>query len=180
MTEQTPAGRDQADVDARIARGDFDAMSAVLPPPPTPAADPGDLPPPPPAEPASPETEDDGELLELLAALATTVEGLSERVDAVERRPRMVWPTPSRELDQWVNGWLVPTFRLETVLEGWPGEPAIVSELAALYSGYCEMTGPKATGWDALSWHQYRASTVERIISFKHRHHSPGTTSWGS
>lgn len=92
----------------------------------------------------------------------------------------MVWPTPSPELGKWVEGWLIPTFRLETVLEGWAGEPGIVSELAALYSGYCEMTRPKASGWDALSWHQYQASTMERIITFKHRHHSPGTTSWGS
>ncbi|AQP52741.1 hypothetical protein [Tessaracoccus flavescens] len=115
-----------------------------------------------------------------MVSIAATIEGLSERLDEVERRPRMQWPKPSRDLDQWVNGWLVPTFRLQTILEGWPGEPAIVSELAALYSGYCEMTGPKATGWDALSWHQYRAFTVERIITFKHRHHSPGTTSWGS
>ncbi|SHI53595.1 hypothetical protein SAMN02745244_00549 [Tessaracoccus bendigoensis DSM 12906] len=73
---------------------------------------------PPPAEPASPQSEDKGELLALLAALAATVEDLSERLVGVERRPWMVWPTPSTELDQWVNGWFVPTFRFETVLEG--------------------------------------------------------------
>lgn len=118
-----------------------------------------------------------GEVIAFLDEISAGIETLSARLDALER-PHLPWPQPSEELASWVLGWLIPTFRLDTVLQGWQDTPAIHSELAALHAGYQEMTGPKATGWDALAWHQHRASAVERIGLYRQQHMNSVNTSW--
>lgn len=114
--------------------------------------------------------------------LVSIVEGLKARVDVLESQPWKVWPAPNPVLASWVEEWLIPTFKLDTTLAGWADTPAIMSELSALYAGYTMMTHPKATGWDALTWHQHRASTIERIEDFRTRHRSnpAATGNWGS
>lgn len=127
--------------------------------------------------PASPPSDPLTQVLELVEQLASALAEQGQRLDQLER-PTMPWPTPSEDLAGWVDDWLVPTFRLDTVLQGWAQTPAIVSELAALHAGYLEMTSPKATGWDALAWHQHRASTTDRITTYRQQHMTGPTTSW--
>ena len=122
-------------------------------------------------------TDELGEVIAFLDEISAGIETLSARLDALEQPP-LPWPQPSEELAAWVTGWLIPTFRLDTVLQGWQDTPAIHSELAALHAGYQEMTAPKATGWDALAWHQHRASTVERIGLYRQQHMNQTTTGW--
>ena len=117
------------------------------------------------------------EVIAFLDEISAGIETLSARLDALEK-PHLPWPQPSEDLADWVTDWLIPTFRLDTVLQGWQHTPAIHSELAALHAGYQEMTAPKATGWDALAWHQHRASTVERIGLYRQQHMNQTTTGW--
>ena len=124
-------------------------------------------------------TDELGEVIAFLDEISAGIETLSARLDALEQPP-LPWPQPSEDLAAWVADWLIPTFRLDTVLQGWQHTPAIHSELAALHAGYQEMTGPKATGWDALAWHQHRASAVERIGLYRQQHMNNTATGWGS
>ena len=123
-------------------------------------------------------TDELGEVIACLDEISAGIETLSARLDALERPP-LPWPQPSEELAAWVTDWLIPTFRLDTVLQGWQDTPAIYSELAALHAGYQEMTGPKATGWDALAWHQHRASAVDRIGLYRQQHMNNRSSNWG-
>ena len=124
-------------------------------------------------------TDELGEVIAFLDEISVSIQALGARLDAVEK-PHLPWPQPSEDLTTWVTDWLIPTFRLDTVLQGWQDTPAIYSEIAALHAGYQEMTGPKATGWDALAWHQHRASAVDRIGLYRQQHMTGSNTSWAS
>lgn len=117
-----------------------------------------------------------------LAQLVGIVENLHGRVDTLENQPWKPWPVPNPVLASWVEEWLIPTFQLETTLTGWQQSPALLSELSALFGGYQQMIDPKATGWDALNWHQHRAGVIARIEDHQRRHRTNPTSlgNWGT
>lgn len=117
-----------------------------------------------------------------LAQLVGIVEKMHGRIETLENQPWKPWPVPNPVLASWVEEWLIPTFQLETTLTGWQDSPALLSELSALFGGYQQMVDPKANGWDALNWHQHRASAIARIEDHQRRHRSNPTSlgNWGS
>lgn len=121
------------------------------------------------------------EFEELLLKITNAISGLNDRVTALEARSWRTWPAPGEEFTAWVDQWLIPTFQMGSLLEGWQKQPAVTSELAALFGGYQEMTGPRATGWDALAWHQHRLNVEQNIKEFlgRTRNHL-NTSAWGN
>lgn len=80
-----------------------------------------------------------------------------------------VWDDVDQELEQWVEGWLIPTFALDSTLAGWQDSPAERSELHALRIGYQQMAQAGAAGFDPLAWHDYLDRVIARIPEHRRR-----------
>lgn len=73
------------------------------------------------------------------------------------------------ELATWVNEWLIPTFALDIQLKGWRNEPALQSEMRALWMGYQQMAIAEAASFDPLAWHDFLDRVISRIDAHKER-----------
>lgn len=128
-------------------------------------------------------TEEFKEVVQLVEQSLLHIGALQKRIAVLELREWQVWPKASEQMGSWVNEWLVPTFRLEATLSHkWDDDPAIVSELAALFAGYLQMISKDASGWDPLTWHSHKTSTVERITAHQKRTAAaaPSVKGWGA
>lgn len=117
------------------------------------------------------------EIFETLTIALGKIDDLANRIDAIEWTENHPWPTPETDLITWVDTWLNPTFRMDSLLGNWQTNPALTSELTALFKAYKDMTAPQATGWDALAWHRYRAEMEDRIRIHTQRNNGP-TINW--
>ena len=59
------------------------------------------------------------EFEELLLKITNAISGLNDRVTALEARSWRTWPAPGEEFTAWVDQWLIPTFQMGSLLEGW-------------------------------------------------------------
>lgn len=118
-----------------------------------------------------------------IAAVQERIEFLEAKIEVWEAKEWQVWPHPEEKMEDWVNEWLLPTFRLEmTVGADWAEDPAVFSELAALYAGYTAMVSSDASGWDPLTWHSHKTGTMERITAHLKRNPAaaPSAGGWGT
>lgn len=80
-----------------------------------------------------------------------------------------VWTDGAEELDEWVDGWLMPTFGLDQVLSGWAKDPALRSELQALWIGYRRMAMAMEASFEPLVWHDHLAHVIDRVDQHRAR-----------
>lgn len=80
-----------------------------------------------------------------------------------------VWTDGADELDEWVDGWLTPTFGLDQLLAGWAREPALRSELQALWIGYRRMAMAMEASFEPLVWHDHLAHVLGRVDDHRAR-----------
>lgn len=124
------------------------------------------------------------ELKEVIAVMEQSflhMDALKRRIEYLESKEWKVWPEVNEKFESWVNEWLLPTFRLEVTLgTDWADDPAIFSELAALFAGYTEMVSSDASGWDPLTWHSHKTGTIERITTHQRLHPTatPSVSGW--
>lgn len=99
------------------------------------------------------------------------LESLQQQLDALAAAPATssLWPAPAPDLEEWVEGWLIPPFGMGVDVTGWQHIPALASELSALWIEYKAMTGPKAGGFDPLVWHSHLASARTRMSEYTRR-----------
>lgn len=91
-----------------------------------------------------------------------------ERLSAAVPTDGTIWPTELDQVDEWVETWLKPVFPFwAPMLARWTEIPCYVSELAAAYAGYRQMTATKASGFDKMQWHSMVNQTMERIQRYK-------------
>ncbi len=119
------------------------------------------------------------ELLETVSEMHSDVDNLSKGMEVLNAdvgtlAQRLIlhlaeWEDPGDELAHWVDDWLIPTFALRTVLAGWETEPAIRSELQALWIGYQKMAAAREASFDPLSWHEYLPRLIDRVHDHRAR-----------
>lgn len=107
------------------------------------------------------------QLITKLADLEAMVGTLQERVAAVEADLEGGEDAEPDGLDEWVE-WLIPTYELQVVLDGWESEPGIVRELAALMKAHIAIVG-KRKGFDDVTWHSHLASMITRVVALRSR-----------
>ena len=96
------------------------------------------------------------------------VGSMVHRIMALRQRAAREQPHDAeQDLDEWV-AWLIPTYALETVLDGWRAHPAMVRELAALMKAHIDVIG-KPKGFDDVVWHGHVGSMVQRVQAFRER-----------
>jgi len=113
--------------------------------------------------------QNEADLRDHVGRLLDVNENLHARVESVEETVaglRGSWPTGMDAVGDWVDTWLIPTFELEDVLEDWRRRRSYVSELKAAHIGYLHIASSQAGPFDAMTWHSYLHSMIERIKGY--------------
>lgn len=103
-----------------------------------------------------------------LREVSQTVAALDQRVAHLES----TWESDVEVLEEWVDGWLIPTFALELVLRDWKDNPGMVSELKAAKIGHAHMASSTAGGFDPMVWHSYLSSMIGRMEPLRERYNT--------
>ena len=118
---------------------------------------------------------DQASIVDTLEVVATRVEQLLASAPGLNGRsaphsgPKL---GADDQLAEWVNDWLIPTFALHILLDGWERHAGFRSEVAALHLAHQQMVQPSAHGFDPIVWHSHLASMIDRLERLKHRTHA--------